>query len=172
METATARPTIFISYNGADRAWAEWIAWVLEEDGYKVVIQAWNFRPGSNFVLEMDKATGADKTVLVLSDNYLRAEYTHPEWAAAFARDPQGVERRVVPVRVAPCSPSGLLAQIVWADLVGLSEPAARQAGGTWRSSWPTSPRRLRGDDDLHGSGSSVKRPARRRRSQQGTGSS
>jgi hypothetical protein len=72
MDAATARPSVFISYNGADRAWAEWIAWALEEDGYKAVIQAWDFRPGSNFIIEMDRAAaGTDKTVLVLSDNYL-----------------------------------------------------------------------------------------------------
>ena len=27
----------FISYNSADRSWAEWIAWHLEEAGYEVV---------------------------------------------------------------------------------------------------------------------------------------
>jgi hypothetical protein len=128
MDTATARPSVFVSYNQADRSWAEWIAWALEENSYTVVIQAWDFRPGSNFVVEMDRAAaGTDKTVIVLSDNYLRAEFTHPEWAAAFARDPRGLERRVVPVRVAPCSPTGLLAQVVWVDLAGLSEPTARE---------------------------------------------
>lgn len=29
----------FISYTQADRAWAEWIAWALEEDGHRVLIQ-------------------------------------------------------------------------------------------------------------------------------------
>lgn len=38
----------FISYNSADRTWAEWIAWQLEEAGYTTVLQAWDFRPGSN----------------------------------------------------------------------------------------------------------------------------
>lgn len=128
MDTATARPTVFVSYNRADRSWAEWLAWTLEENGYKTVIQAWDFLPDSNFVEEMNKAVaGADKTVAVLSDNYLRAEFTHSEWNAAFARDPRGLGRRLVPVRVAPCTPTGLLAQVVWVDLVGLSEPAARQ---------------------------------------------
>ncbi len=28
----------FISYNKADREWAEWIAWQLEEEGYTTVI--------------------------------------------------------------------------------------------------------------------------------------
>ena len=43
----------FISYTKTDKAWAEWIAWTLEAAGYSTVIQAWDFRPGSNFVLEM-----------------------------------------------------------------------------------------------------------------------
>jgi TIR domain len=30
----------FISYNKTDRAWAEWIAWQLEEAGYTTIIQA------------------------------------------------------------------------------------------------------------------------------------
>ncbi|MEY2979684.1 MAG: hypothetical protein RLZZ435_3824, partial [Cyanobacteriota bacterium] len=29
----------FISYNRFDQQWAEWVAWVLEEAGYSVVIQ-------------------------------------------------------------------------------------------------------------------------------------
>ena len=51
----------FISYNKADREWAEWIAWQLEEAGYTTVIQSWDFSPGRNFILEMDKATKAAK---------------------------------------------------------------------------------------------------------------
>ena len=111
----------FISYNGKDKAWAEWIAWTLEEAGYEVVIQAWDFRPGGNFVLEMQKAaTGTERTIAVLSDNYLNAEYTQPEWADAFARDPQGNQRTLIPVRISPCRPTGLLATQIYADLVGL----------------------------------------------------
>jgi len=34
----------FISYNKADKTWAEWIAWILEEAGHNTVIQAWDFR--------------------------------------------------------------------------------------------------------------------------------
>ncbi len=76
----------FISYTGADRRWAEWIAWVLEEAGHSIIIQAWDFRPGGNFVLDMDHAAKeAERTIAVLSDEYLKAAFPHPEWAAAFA---------------------------------------------------------------------------------------
>ncbi len=117
----------FISYNSADRAWAEWIAWTLEEAGYSVVIQAWDFRPGGDFILEMHKAaTGTEKTVIVLSDAYLGAEYTQPEWSAAFARDPRGDDRTLIPLRVEECSPEGLLRTRIYADLVALAADDAK----------------------------------------------
>jgi hypothetical protein len=92
----------FISYTKADKAWAEWIAWTLEEVGLSVIIQAWDFRPGGNFVLDMQRsASGAEKTIVLLSPAYLQSEYTQPEWAAAFAQDPKGTARKLIPVRIA-----------------------------------------------------------------------
>jgi hypothetical protein len=119
----------FISYNKADRAWAEWIAWTLEEAGFLTVIQAWDFRPGENFVLRMQQAAvETEKTLVVLSPAYLESEFTRPEWAAAFAQDPQGKARKLVPVRVAKCEPIGLLASIIYVDLIGLAQDDARAA--------------------------------------------
>jgi hypothetical protein len=110
----------FISYNHADEPWATWIAWQLEQTGFKVTIQAWDFRPGNNFVHEMQQAAAtADRTVLALTENYLRSNFTQPEWYTAFAKDPKGVAARVVPVRVEPCNPEGLLGPIIYIDLVG-----------------------------------------------------
>jgi hypothetical protein len=118
----------FISYNHSDRAWAEWIAWQLEAAGYSTLLQAWDFVPGSNFVLEMDKAAQqARRTIAVLSPSYLAASFPQPEWGSAFADDPAGAERKLVPVRVAQCDLAGLLGQIVYVDLVGLDEAQARE---------------------------------------------
>ena len=120
-------PKVFVSYNQADKSWAEWIAWTLEEAGYSAIIQAWDFRPGHNFVQEMDEATQqADHTLLVLSPSYLAAKFTQPEWGAGFAQDPTGDGRKLIPIRVEECQPSGLLGQIVYADLVGLDEETAK----------------------------------------------
>jgi hypothetical protein len=41
----------FLSYNKADRAWAEWIAWQLEAADYTTVLQAWDFRFPKSFNL-------------------------------------------------------------------------------------------------------------------------
>lgn len=118
----------FISYNRADRPWAEWIAWQLEEAGSSASIQAWDFRPGGNFVLEMQAASaGSMRTIAVLSPDYLAAHFTHPEWAAAFSGDPQGADRKLIPVRVRDCALTGLLSQIIYIDLVGLDEARAKE---------------------------------------------
>jgi len=123
-----ASADFFISYNRADRAWAEWIAWQLEAAGYSTVLQAWDFVPGSNFVLEMDKAAQqAKRTIAVLSPSSLAAPFPQPEWGSAFADDPTGAERKLLPMRVAECDPPGLLGQIVHIDLVGLDEQQARE---------------------------------------------
>lgn len=118
----------FISYNKADKAWAEWIAWILEEAGYSVIFQAWDFRPGENFVFKMDEAAaGTERTIAVLSESYLKAAFTQTEWAAAFVRDPQGKERTLIPIRVKECNPEGLLTATNYIDLIGLPEEEARK---------------------------------------------
>ncbi|KAM3115138.1 tetratricopeptide repeat protein [Phormidesmis sp. 146-33] len=118
----------FVSYNRHDRAFAEWIAWILEEAGYSVVIQAWDFRPGGNFVLDMQKAASeAERTIAVLSDNYLQSLFTQPEWAAAFAQDPTGEKRTLISIRVGECKLTGILATIVYVDLVGVDEAEAQE---------------------------------------------
>jgi hypothetical protein len=117
----------FISYNQEDRQWAEWIAWILEEKNYSVVIQAWDFRPGGNFVLEMQKAVIAHRIIAVLSENYINAEFTHPEWATAFSRDPKGEKGILIPVRVKACPLPGLLAPIIYVDIVELGEEEAQE---------------------------------------------
>ncbi|NOK32026.1 toll/interleukin-1 receptor domain-containing protein [Corallococcus exercitus] len=118
----------FISYTGTDKAWAEWMAWALEEAGFSVEFQAWDFRPGSNFVLKMHQAVQqCQRILLVLTEAFARSDFASTEWAAVFADDPAGLQHKVVPVRVEPCSPSGLLKAITFIDLVGIDEGEARQ---------------------------------------------
>jgi hypothetical protein len=61
----------FVSCTQADLTWAEWIAWDLEEIGQRVLIQAWDFVPGSNWITRMqDGVTAAERTIAVLSHAY------------------------------------------------------------------------------------------------------
>jgi hypothetical protein len=124
--TRSLMKDFFISYNKADRLWATGIRAWLEDVNYSVVMQNGDFVAGSNFVLEMDAATKtAKRLIAILSPDYLTSEFTAPEWAAMFALDPAGKERRLIPVRVRECDLTGLLKQLVYIDLVGLSPDVA-----------------------------------------------
>jgi hypothetical protein len=82
----------FISCTQADRGWAEWIAWQLEEDKYRVLIQAWDMIPGANWTHLMEKGIrDADRTIAVLSPGYTQSVYATAEWYVmlAFPEDPQ-----------------------------------------------------------------------------------
>ena len=118
----------FISYTALNRPWAEWIAVQLEAAGYTTVLQAWDFRPGSDFLHAMQQATSsAGRTIAVLSPAYFGSTFGEAEWRAAFVKDPTGELGLLVPVRVQECEPPGLLASRMYIDLVDIDEPTAKQ---------------------------------------------
>jgi tetratricopeptide (TPR) repeat protein len=115
----------FITYIQPDRQWAEWIAWQLEEAGYSTVLQAWDFLPGCNFVLEMDRAAkGSERTIAVLSPDFLNSFFSKPEWDFIGTGDVD----RLLPVRIRECQFEGSLKAISFLDLVGLNEEEAKHA--------------------------------------------
>ncbi|MCK9925160.1 FxSxx-COOH system tetratricopeptide repeat protein [Frankia sp. AgPm24] len=118
----------FVSYTSADAAWATWIAWHLEENDYKVLIQAWDSTPGTNWRYQMEQGMiHAARTIAVLSPAYMRSRFGLEEMRSAWAADPQGTLRKLIPVRVEEFRPVGVLSRIVSLDLFGLSEPEARE---------------------------------------------
>ncbi|ONH35513.1 hypothetical protein BL254_11240 [Protofrankia sp. BMG5.30] len=111
-----------------DTQWAEWIAWTLEEAGHDVLIQAWDFAPGSHFVAEMQQALdGSRRTIVVLSRSYLTSVFATEEWQAVWASNPAGSTKLLMVMRVADCDRPGLLRQIVSVDLFGVTREVARQ---------------------------------------------
>ncbi|MYW28658.1 toll/interleukin-1 receptor domain-containing protein, partial [Streptomyces sp. SID2119] len=127
--TPQRQGTFFISYSPADEAWASWIAWTLEEAGFRTVIQAWDFVAGSNFIDYMDRGVSESVAVIaVLSRNYQGSRYGRMEWQAALRSEPDQPDRRLLTVRVDEAPVEGLLATITYVDLVGV--PDARTARG------------------------------------------
>jgi hypothetical protein len=121
-------PDFFVSYTGADEAWARWIAIELERAGYTTVSQVLDFRPGHDFVHAMHSAvTSAARTIAVLSPEYFASELGEAEWRTALAGDPTGELGLLIPVRVRTCRPPGLLRTRVYIDLVGIDEDTARE---------------------------------------------
>ncbi|WP_261560596.1 toll/interleukin-1 receptor domain-containing protein [Frankia tisae] len=114
----TAQWDFFISYDQADRAWAEWLASTLEQAGYHISFAGWDDVPGSNWVNNLLTAIkSSTRTIVVLSAAYAGSTTNQHEWQEAWRRDPVGVARRLVPVRVEECVAPGAMAQIVPIDV-------------------------------------------------------
>ena len=115
---------VFVSYTEADEAWATWIAWQLASDGWQADVQAWDVAPGANFVSWMnDRLAGADHVLLLVASRAsLASGWVGAEWQSAYTPD----SRRVVPVRIEPVEPKGLLAKLVRIDLFDMDSDDAR----------------------------------------------
>lgn len=119
----------FISYNKADKSWAEWVAWKLEENGYSVTIQAWDFQPGNSFVVCMDTALKESKALIsILSPDYIESGPCQAEWTSVFSEDFTGKQRKIIPILVRKTTISGLLETRIYINLIGLDEKAAKES--------------------------------------------
>jgi tetratricopeptide (TPR) repeat protein len=119
----------FVSYTNVDRVWAEWIAWQLEAEGYTVVVQAWDFTAGRDWVHEMQHASAtAQRIVVVLSPAYLQSAHGEAEWRPFYAEDPSGAHGLLLSVRVSEVEPPGLLKTRIYVDLVDRDAESARAA--------------------------------------------
>jgi TIR domain/Tetratricopeptide repeat len=126
------RTDFFVSHAGADRAWAEWVAWQLNDAGYTVELDIWDWAAGQNFMTAMSDALGrCDRIVALFSAAYFdRSRYTAEEWSAAALHMPGTGDNRLVPVRVAEVPAAdvpAVLQPLVFRDLFGVSEEQARQ---------------------------------------------
>ncbi|GAA0282431.1 FxSxx-COOH system tetratricopeptide repeat protein [Cryptosporangium japonicum] len=118
-----------MSYTAADRKWAEWIAWVLEDNGLRVVLQDWDFVPGTDWVRRMEDAVlRSDRMLVLCSPAYLSSsDYGRMEWQVALRADPAAAERRLVPVKIRDCTVPGVLGGLTWIDLTGRGEAEAER---------------------------------------------
>ncbi len=101
---------------------------MLEDAGFTTIVQAWDFRAGTNFAIDMhDALQRADRVLPLFSEAYLSSAFGEAEWAAAFADDPTGRHGRLLPVRIGDCRPEGLLRVVVYVDVVGQDEAEAKR---------------------------------------------
>ncbi|OPG01981.1 hypothetical protein B1R27_34605 [Streptomyces sp. GKU 895] len=113
----------FISHAGADRAWAEWIAWQLQAAGHQVELDCWDWRAGDNFVLKMNAALERGRFLAVFSPAYFEPErFTTEEWTAMVA-----MRQKITPVRVADVDAPPILTALISRDLFGLEQAEARR---------------------------------------------
>src|SRR5579859_3302391 len=121
------RVDFFVSHAGADRAWAEWVAWQLEQAGYTVELDVWDWAAGQNLMTAMSDALDrCDRVVALFSAAYFnRSRYTAEEWSVAALHVPGTGDHRLVPVRVENVPVEdvpAVLRPLVFRDLFGAGE--------------------------------------------------
>jgi hypothetical protein len=126
------RTDFFVSHAGADRAWAEWVAWQLIDAGYTVELDVWDWAAGQNFVTAMSDALDrADRVVALFSPAYFeRVRYTTEEWTAALLHMPGTGQGRLVPVRVENMPAEDMpaaLRPLIFCDLFDVDVVKARE---------------------------------------------
>ncbi|WP_371497630.1 FxSxx-COOH system tetratricopeptide repeat protein [Kitasatospora sp. NBC_00374] len=119
------RVDFFISHAGADRAWAEWVAWQLEDAGYTTELDHWDWAPGENFVLKMNQALdGGGRMVALFSAAYFEPErFTTDEWTAIVA-----AKDKMVPIRLDTAKAPSILGPIITASIQNMDADAAHTA--------------------------------------------
>src|SRR3954462_2729698 len=92
----------FISHAGRDAGWAEWLAWQLQQAGYSVELDVWDWAPGEDFVARMAAALeSADRVLAVCSEASFSSVFGGAELRAAFAQQ-TAAGGRMVPVLIEP----------------------------------------------------------------------
>ena len=115
---------IFLSYNSADRAWANWVAWTLKDAGHRVRFAEWELTPGSNFIAWLSEALAtSDYMVALWSPNYFPSEYIQVENRAFLSKSD---DKRLIPILVEHTEIPPLYKDIVHISLIDCSEKEAR----------------------------------------------
>jgi hypothetical protein len=115
---------IFISYSHQDREWVEtWLMPRLEGVGLEVCIDFRDFKIGRASVLNMEEAVETcDKTLLVLTPNWLESKWTNLEALMLQDEDPIGLEERILPLMLEKCKLPKRLSIFTYADFTDNSK--------------------------------------------------
>ncbi|MCF2540784.1 FxSxx-COOH system tetratricopeptide repeat protein [Streptomyces sp. FB2] len=114
---------VFVSHASADLAWAEWVAWQLQDAGYEVELAVWHWGAGDNVIQNMDKALASGPMVALFSAAYFEPErWTTEEWTARLAG-----REGLIPVRIEDCAAPSMLRALLAPALFGLGEEKARE---------------------------------------------
>jgi hypothetical protein len=120
--TAQRESCVFVSYSGADEAWATWVASVLGDAGVTAREQAWDAPPWQDFVEWMNiQLEGARWMVALFSHAYAASYWCSLEWRVALAR------KTLLPVRVEPVTLPEALRTLKRVDLFDVDKAQARE---------------------------------------------
>src|SRR3954454_9463701 len=93
--------------------WAEWLAWQLQQAGYTVELDVWDWATGEDFVARMQTALeSADRLLAVCTEAYFASAFGGAELRAAVAGQ-AAAAGRLVPVLAEPVALPPLYAPLI-----------------------------------------------------------
>lgn len=109
---------VFISYTRADADWVETTLLTrLEQAGLRVFVEFRDIEPGASRVDEIQRAViESAKTLVVLTPDYLRDEWTIFGNVMAKSLDPAARHRRLIPLMKRECEPPLYIAHLMPVD--------------------------------------------------------
>jgi hypothetical protein len=123
------RYDFFLSRRGSVAGIAREVADILSERGYRVLIQDYDFALGASFVEAMHEGIKRSRDLIILyTHDYEQSPYTRKEFTSFEAERAQSIEERhIIVLRCEDVQPRGLLADILYQDLVGVEDPEERR---------------------------------------------
>ena len=108
----------FISRAGNDKEFAIWLAALIKACGKTCILQDKDFGH-QDFTDAMDRALKSDaRMVAIYSPDYLASDNCLKEANTALAGDPFNRRQKLITLRLIPCTPEGMLANIAFTDLI------------------------------------------------------
>jgi hypothetical protein len=129
MASAGEHYDFFLSRRGSVAAIAREVADVLTDKGYKVLVQDYDIPLGASFIEAMHEAVKNSRDLVILfTRDYEQSAYTRKEFTSFEAQALGSVEKRhIIIFRCEDVPLEGLLADNVYQDLVGVTEPEERK---------------------------------------------
>jgi len=95
---------VFLSHNKAQKDWTRTLALRLRDAGFKVWFDEWGLRTGENWIDGLERGLEeSKKIVLVISPEFLDAEWPNFETNIAILKDPSSRKETIFPLIQTPC---------------------------------------------------------------------
>lgn len=109
----------FISHRGSDSPQAERLARALRDKGFDVWLDLDEIKPGDSIIARMNEGLErASHLLLLYSDDATEGAWMDREWLSFLARQLNGADVKVIPVRIGRSLGPALLADVKYVDLV------------------------------------------------------
>jgi CheY-like chemotaxis protein len=110
-------PRVFISYSSKDRPFAEKLAAKLLDHGWQVWYDQWEIKVGDSIIERIEQGiTSSSYLIILLSEASVTSKWVQEEIHAAFVRQLEGKESKVLPALIEDCNIPPFLRSKKYAD--------------------------------------------------------